>query len=1127
MSNFLGKQTWKPDLNKNHLRENLRKHIHDAPYLDAGMERIVDQVVGPKVYSMFMPQIEEVVYKFLGIERPKPRERNGSTCLKDLLPKDLDPVSPESVKNDNEKEEDMEIDVTTPEPEPEPEFEVKTEPEVREPERTMDLEKSEELEPMEINKQETLDDCLKPEEKEEEEEDSPTFEPIDIMNLNESNDSHLSGISELTSHRSNSPQDFSADYFRDNIDFNQDSQLSKVSSDSRLSIVTDPGLSNQAPTPVQEGSNSASTPLQEPATIVPEPTPAKKPQENSGKEKKSESSRRDSEDKSRSSSSRSERSRDKHEDRKKEERSKSRDERDSKRDDSKRRDRDKKESSRRRSDHKSDRHKSRDKDKEREKDKEKEPENKKKDNGEKKKDSLEVGREEKKEVKDLKDIYKEKIRELQKKKELTEKEKLNKESSNSLKEKKEDGGKPSERKDRKSSSSRTSSDSKRTPSKDEPSKSKPDSKSSSKDDSRRSEKRQDDKRKSLEKSRSKEDDGKSRSSDRKDRKKKDEKKKDHCSGSSRNANDRRSTDRDGSDGSSAGKSLQRNNSNSNSTSNSIKSVSSLSKDNSNGNSSGETSDSIVESQLKLITGGEVVKESSLPLKKRPFLENEAASTSGDEVKIKKPKFANNLEEARKLMKLRKLLMEQEGARRPVPDEERVQIVEIANEEGTQAYDEKLCNDPMAVILDVQTSTVKPHTEEQNESKLSEEVPSGEKSAESDLVSLETEIFGADSKSDYPREETPRESATPLGSSEIKSSVLEFDPPMEEYKEESSDSRDSEYSLRIDEESVDQTVFEEEPSTSQTPVKVLIKTDDTIPTPSSSSKKREFKKSLSSPDKSQGNSNLPRMRSLSISLERLGSDVVVGTSVNVHDIEGRKSKSPDKKIIIPAKSPVKLTFTRSEFVDSPSKSADTWKCTLGSQEERTSPVKIEESETVVSTVEPEEESPTLEIAQSTKSDEEDCLYLEADDGPFRRHWQFLESLPLEPLEIIELLQDEEVTTSPPVEEKMAPPVEKRKASTSFVEMNVTGSNNNNEKITMEEQEDGASMKKRKVGRPKKQQRPSNLAGNANQPGQQQQQPQPLLNHAIVGESFVMPLSPDSDVSASSEKIPLHPFKDDKG
>lgn len=99
VNSFLSKQSWKPDLNKNQLRETLRKHIHEAPYLDAGVERIVDQVVNPKVYSVFMPQIEDVVYKFLGIERPKAKEKNGACGLKDLLPKDLDPVSPESDKN--------------------------------------------------------------------------------------------------------------------------------------------------------------------------------------------------------------------------------------------------------------------------------------------------------------------------------------------------------------------------------------------------------------------------------------------------------------------------------------------------------------------------------------------------------------------------------------------------------------------------------------------------------------------------------------------------------------------------------------------------------------------------------------------------------------------------------------------------------------------------------------------------------------------------------------------------------------------------------------------------------------------------------------------------------------------
>jgi len=280
VNSFLSKQVWKPDLNKNQLRETLRKHIHDAPYLDAGVERIVDQVVNPKVYSVFMSQIEDVVYKFLGMERPKAKEKNGACELTDLLPKDLDPVSPESDKNSlkDESLESLDIndvnnldrkqDEKVDEQRPQDEEMYKDKNRVNSENGHISLEEKTSDEAYKIlsktGSNSNLNTSAKSDDKvdEEEEEVSPTFEPIDIMNLNESNisnDSHLSGISELTSHRSRTP-DFSNELSRDNFEYsNQDSQLSKVSSDSRLSIVTDFGSSNHALTPVHDSSRDETT----------------------------------------------------------------------------------------------------------------------------------------------------------------------------------------------------------------------------------------------------------------------------------------------------------------------------------------------------------------------------------------------------------------------------------------------------------------------------------------------------------------------------------------------------------------------------------------------------------------------------------------------------------------------------------------------------------------------------------------------------------------------------------------------------------------------------------------------------------------------------------------------------
>jgi hypothetical protein len=110
VQSFLNLQKWTPNLNRNQLREKLRKNIIDASYLETGVERIVDQVVSPNVIaSVFNPQIEDLVYKYLGIEKPKLVEPNPYDDLKteleiktDDLSNDLDELSPYSDKGDNE-----------------------------------------------------------------------------------------------------------------------------------------------------------------------------------------------------------------------------------------------------------------------------------------------------------------------------------------------------------------------------------------------------------------------------------------------------------------------------------------------------------------------------------------------------------------------------------------------------------------------------------------------------------------------------------------------------------------------------------------------------------------------------------------------------------------------------------------------------------------------------------------------------------------------------------------------------------------------------------------------------------------------------------------------------------------
>ncbi len=47
--------------------------------MTAGVERIVDQVVNPKIYSGIDAQVEEVIYDYLGVEKP---DEKGTQTLK-------------------------------------------------------------------------------------------------------------------------------------------------------------------------------------------------------------------------------------------------------------------------------------------------------------------------------------------------------------------------------------------------------------------------------------------------------------------------------------------------------------------------------------------------------------------------------------------------------------------------------------------------------------------------------------------------------------------------------------------------------------------------------------------------------------------------------------------------------------------------------------------------------------------------------------------------------------------------------------------------------------------------------------------------------------------------------------
>ncbi|KAM9834589.1 biorientation of chromosomes in cell division protein 1-like 1 isoform X3 [Syngnathus typhle] len=81
VSNHLSNHTWSPQLNKNQLRNNIRQLVLQSGMLEQGVDRIVAQVVDPKVNHIFRPQVEKVVDQFVspGTSSEEPPAPTSST----------------------------------------------------------------------------------------------------------------------------------------------------------------------------------------------------------------------------------------------------------------------------------------------------------------------------------------------------------------------------------------------------------------------------------------------------------------------------------------------------------------------------------------------------------------------------------------------------------------------------------------------------------------------------------------------------------------------------------------------------------------------------------------------------------------------------------------------------------------------------------------------------------------------------------------------------------------------------------------------------------------------------------------------------------------------------------------
>ncbi|KAH0629721.1 hypothetical protein JD844_012019, partial [Phrynosoma platyrhinos] len=71
VSTHLDKQDWNPTMNKNQLRNGLRQSVIQSGMLEAGVDRIISQVVDPKLNHIFRPQIEKAIHDFLAAQKKK------------------------------------------------------------------------------------------------------------------------------------------------------------------------------------------------------------------------------------------------------------------------------------------------------------------------------------------------------------------------------------------------------------------------------------------------------------------------------------------------------------------------------------------------------------------------------------------------------------------------------------------------------------------------------------------------------------------------------------------------------------------------------------------------------------------------------------------------------------------------------------------------------------------------------------------------------------------------------------------------------------------------------------------------------------------------------------------------
>uniref|UniRef100_H2LAM0 Biorientation of chromosomes in cell division 1 n=2 Tax=Oryzias latipes TaxID=8090 RepID=H2LAM0_ORYLA len=82
VTSHLSTQEWNPSNNKNQMRNGLRQSVVQSGMLESGVDRIITQVVDPKMNHIFRPQIETAIHDFLSGDRKEegPPSANCAPC---------------------------------------------------------------------------------------------------------------------------------------------------------------------------------------------------------------------------------------------------------------------------------------------------------------------------------------------------------------------------------------------------------------------------------------------------------------------------------------------------------------------------------------------------------------------------------------------------------------------------------------------------------------------------------------------------------------------------------------------------------------------------------------------------------------------------------------------------------------------------------------------------------------------------------------------------------------------------------------------------------------------------------------------------------------------------------------